>query len=278
MPELDFVFIGPGRSGTTFMDSVLRQDVRIALPEDIKETNFFLSKGVESEREFWNLYAPDCALSHRRGEVANMYVYFEDAAIHLESMGSQLSLHSILRNPFDRLVSSLRFRISAGEVRNQEPFSALLERHPDLVHQSSYHTLLEPYLKRFRARLYLYDFEDLRRDESRFVAQFYDNIGLDVPEELSFSRSDRNRALQPTNEKLIRLGRAVADTMRQNGYLRMLGRLKANRFLQKMMYSDSVVSIDVTEWPAHVVTHLNREIDLLSSLVKKDYTHWKRSD
>lgn len=276
MPRLDFVFIGPGRSGTTFMDSVIRQDPRIALPRNIKETNFFLEFGAAAEVQFWRYYDSDCDTFERRGEVANMYVYTAAAADNLASMGDQLTLHSILRNPFDRLISSLRFRLSVGEITQFTTFEETLRRHPDLIEQSAYHTLLAPYVSRFGERLKLYAFEDVMSAPEQVMGRFYANIGLPAPDTILASEAKQNMAQAPRSRVLIRVGRLVADLVRSFGLLGLLGRIKSNRLVTQLLYSSEQVHIEIGAWPTEVVERLNEEIDRLSAMIGSDFSAWKR--
>lgn len=276
MPRLDFVFIGPGRSGTTFVDSVIRQDPRIALPRNIKETNFFLESSAAAEAQFWRYYDSDCDTFQRRGEVANMYVYTAAAADNLATMGDQLTLHSILRNPFDRLVSSLRFRLSAGEITQFTTFEETLRRHPDLIEQSAYHTLLAPYVSRFGERLNLYAFEDLMSVPEQVMGQFYANIGLPAPDTIPTREAEQNTALAPRSRLLIRAGRLMADLLRWFGLLGLLGRIKTNRLVARLLYSNEQVRIEIGAWPADVVERLNDEIERFSAMMGRDFSAWKR--
>ncbi|PRX28366.1 hypothetical protein SAMN05216257_11311 [Meinhardsimonia xiamenensis] len=276
VPVLDFVFIGPGRSGTTYMHSVIRQDARIALPQGIKETNHFLTGGKESEDRFWHYFPADCATRARRGEVANMYVYDPGAIPNLASMGAQLTLHTILRNPFDRLVSSLRFRLAAGEITHFAGFEDALNRYPDLVEQSAYATLLGPYMAQFGERLKVYAFDDLMSSPDSVVRQFYANIGLDAPHPIPLERVDRNIARTPRSRLLVRLGRLVSDSLRAVGMLRLLGRIKDSRLVSRLVYCEDPLRVEVSDWPAGVVARLNDEIDQLSRLLGRDFSHWKR--
>lgn len=276
MPRLDFVFIGPGRSGTTFVDSVIRQDPRIALPRNIKETNFFLDSGAATEVQFWRYYDSDCDTFERRGEVANMYVYTAAAAGNLATMGDQLTLHSILRNPFDRLVSSLRFRLAAGEITQFTTFEETLRRHPDLIEQSAYNTLLAPYVSQFGERLKLYAFEDLMSAPEQVVGRFYANIGLPAPDTLPTREAAQNTAQTPRSRVLIRAGRLVADQLRSFGLLGLLGRVKTNRLVARLLYSNEQVQVEIGVWPTDVVERLNDEIDQLSKMMGRDFSAWKR--
>ena len=276
MPRLDFVFIGPGRSGTTFVDSVIRQDPRIALPRNIKETNFFLECDAAADAKFWRYYDRDCEIFERRGEVANMYFYTPAAAENLASMGEQLTLHSILRNPFDRLVSSLRFRLSAGEITQYRTFEETLRRHPDLVEQSAYYTMLAPYVSRFGDRLKVYVFEDITSNPEEMVGQFYANIGLRTPDTIPTRTAKLNIARAPRSRALIRASRLLADKLRSLGLLSLLGQIKTNRLVARLLYSNEQVQIEIDDWPEEVVERLNDEIDQLSAMMGRNFSDWKR--
>jgi len=277
MPNLNFVFIGPGRSGTTFIDSVLRHDERIALPERIKETNHFLKEGKTTEDRFWSFFENSCGEKSACGEVANMYVYDSRSIPNLASMGEQLTLHAILRNPYDRLVSSLRFRLSAGEIIDFKNFEDTFSRYPSLIEQSAYATLLKPFLDQFGTRLKFYSFDDLRSNPEFVVRQFYNNIGLTAPASIPLEQTKQNIAQSPRSQLLIRVGRTMSDGLRRLGMLGLLGRLKESILVSKLLYTGTPLDINTSTWPPEVIARLNNEIEELSRLLEKDFSHWKRA-
>ena len=156
------VFIGPGRSGTSYIDNVLRGDHRLCLPKATKETNFFLQ--YSGEEKYGNFFSNG---DRPRVEVANMYIYSEQAALNLLSLPDNTNLVAVLRDPYERLLSAIRYRVSSGEIRYLPSVDEYVSEHPDLIDQSSYYALLKPYFNLFHDRLRILFFRDLSRISSR---------------------------------------------------------------------------------------------------------------
>jgi hypothetical protein len=102
-----FICVGAQKSGTTTLNDILTQHPEIYLPE-IKETKFFhrdhlYKKGIKYySHEFFSSVSNEKII----GEIDPEYMYFEYVPKRIyETLGSEVKLIFILRNPIDRAYS-----------------------------------------------------------------------------------------------------------------------------------------------------------------------------
>ena len=107
--KVDFVIAGTVKGGTTALDTYLRLNSEICMPQRTKEINFF-----DTDMLF-RLKEPDYRLYHSffkpkkphrlLGEVSPDYMYGEDFARRIHAYNPKMKIILSLRNPIDRAFS-----------------------------------------------------------------------------------------------------------------------------------------------------------------------------
>lgn len=180
-PELsrmqpDVVFIGPTRSGTTWVDAYLRSRGDVALPQKMKESFFFdkrYDRGIDWYRSLFSA-GPYTRLAV---EVAPSLFHKPQATERLADALSEATVVVTLRNPIERAVSHYFHYRRAGQPAL--PFMEMVRRKPDIVEAGLYHK----HLARWRRtlgddRVHTLVYDDLRRDPEMFCAQLCARLGL----------------------------------------------------------------------------------------------------
>jgi Sulfotransferase domain len=175
-----FLGIGPARSGTTWMHSVLESYV--ALPR-IKETDFFTinySLGLD-----WYLKHFPQRPSGMAGEIAPSYFDDPMAPSRVHEHIPQCKIISSLRDPVGRIYSHYRLLRSLGWI-SRKSFEESVESHLErsdrprnLVGINHYASHLRRWLEYFGAAnvlVVLYD--DLERDPQSYINQITRFIGI----------------------------------------------------------------------------------------------------
>lgn len=212
-----FVFVGPHKSGTTWIDNYLRNRGDVLLPEMTKETFFFdkrFSKGMDwYESQFGEMGAQHkiCV------EVAPSLLDKPEAAAHLARELPDITVICTLRNPIDRAVAHYFHHLKGGEPDNGFRFMA--EKHPELISNGLYYKHLQMWVElmgRDRVKLLLY--EDLNRDPMQYCRQICDVLGLPFQaptDEVLYARINEDG--DPNFRILAKLARRGAEMLRTAG-------------------------------------------------------------
>lgn len=169
-------FIGPEKTGTTWIQEYLKNRKDVALPQGTKETFFF-------DRFYWwgrqwyvNNWDAHEVATRLPVEVAPSYFFCEQAAQRIHDFTNQATVVCTLREPVSRIVSLYYHRRRAGMVR-----APLLEaiRKDQVLRRSMYYG---PALRRWTEvlgpeRVKVFFFEELRDQPVRFVRDLEAALG-----------------------------------------------------------------------------------------------------
>src|SRR5437868_1940103 len=138
-----FLFIGPDKSGSTWLSEILRQHPACFVPplKDIYFFDRYYDRGLS-----WYLSQFDGAPASARavGELSHDYLFSTQAADRIRNDLSGVSLLVCLREPVERTFSHYLYMVRSG--RTTESFEDALEHFPELVENSRYATHLRTYL------------------------------------------------------------------------------------------------------------------------------------
>jgi len=169
----DFIGVGPGRTGTTWLHEVLVG--RVNLPAGIKETDFFTTnypKGID-----W--YADHFRNADRVrpvGEV-NPYFGFPEAAERIAAHIPRCKIICTFRNPVERIYSA--YKLWRHYTLTRFPLDEFLEKVPQVIEVTRYAKHLPDWRARFGAdRVLVLLNDDLRSDAQAYLDQVCDFIGI----------------------------------------------------------------------------------------------------
>jgi hypothetical protein len=221
-----FLFVGTAKAGTTSIAKYLVQHPDIAIPR--KETFYFLrdiyrnndlpypaqrrrDEYILDKNVFEDLYT---GLENKvTGEVGTGYLFHHEVAIPRikETLGDDLKILMVLRNPVDRCYSSylhfakdLHEKGSFEEALNLEESRAKEDWDFMWQHRSMglYAKQVAAYLETFKAVKVLF-YEDLKREPKAFMKEVFEFLEVDAGVDLDFSKS-HNPSGKPKNEALQR--------------------------------------------------------------------------
>jgi len=177
----DFIAVGPQRTGTTWLDWVLRGHV--SLPENIKETNFFtanFSKGLGwYEDHFRNSVA-----GRPIGEVCPSYFISAQARGRIADSIPGCAIICSLRDPVLRLYSHYRFLRACGRL-GVVSLEEVITAHDktscvdDIFATSTYSKILKAWYDKFgKENVLALVNDDLVSDPQRYVDQVCRFVGI----------------------------------------------------------------------------------------------------
>jgi len=170
----DFIGVGPGRTGTTWLHEVLVGHVN--LPEGIKETDFFTTnypKGLA-----WYADHFRNADSERPVGEVNPNFGFPEAAERIAAHIPRCKIICTFRNPVERIYSA--YKLWRHYTLTKFPLDEFLEKVPQVIEVTRYAKHLPDWRARFGAdRVLVLLNDDLRSDSQGYLDRVCDFIGIE---------------------------------------------------------------------------------------------------
>lgn len=228
----NFLGIGPGKAGTTWLYQVLKEHPEVGLAA-AKETLYFTSEYHRGIEWYLRLFR-GCRGRPAIGEVSNVYIFDAAAADRIRAFNPAMRLISCLRDPVDRAFSHYLFLARNGQVHGT--FEEVIASSPDLLERGEYFRLLQPWLRNFPPeQILLLVFDDLRERPEEVTRRMFGFIGVDPG---FLPPSIRQRAMvasAPRNRAVARLVKEGALAVRRLGRPEWVQRVKQSG-LARLLY------------------------------------------
>ncbi len=219
----DFLFIGPDKTGSTWLFEYLRSHPQCFIPaaKDI----YFFDREYDRGLEWYAGFFAPAGTERRAGEICHDYILARQTAERIKDAVPDVRLISSLRDPVARAVSHYQYLVRSGMASGT--FEDALRHFPELLENSRYRTLLEPYVEIFgREKLLLLIYEDLRDSPSSFAQQVCDHLQIEHLEpEIGVVRP-ASRARSATLAKSLKAGAHLA---RRLGLQNLVGHVKHSK-------------------------------------------------
>jgi hypothetical protein len=210
-----FIGIGAGKSGTTWLYSILNEHPEICM-SSAKETLFFNSyyqRGINWYSKFFK----QCNCQNAIGEVSNTYIFSSLVPARIYEFNSNIQLIATLRNPADRAFSHYLFHCRNAQFEGT--FEDAIAQKPDLIERGLYFHYLSNYLEYFqRKQLLILLFDDLKANPIALGQKIFNFLGVDpnwaTPD---LVQTQRLPASKPRNKVLAKIVKGTALMMRQSG-------------------------------------------------------------
>jgi Sulfotransferase domain len=269
----DFICVGPGRAGTTWLHAVLTGHV--GLPLRVKETHFWgplYYKGIQWYADHFRY----CDPAIPAGEACPYFA----APLAPERIAGHIpdcKIIVILRDLVDRSYSQYRMLRTLGLVRDS--FEAVVEKHPRIIDTNRYAFHLERWRGQFGAdRVGIFLFDDLRADPQKFLDGICDFIGIDsIPlEGTSVRESDINsRQTMPRNPRTALKASRAIDWMHAHRMYRTLNFTERLRLWDFFMSNGDAFPPLSPETEARLREQFRPEVEAVEKLTGFNLSAWK---
>ena len=257
-----FLFVGPTKSGTTWIDAYLRERADVALPLATKETFFFdkaYDKGIDWYLALFDQESaqPACV------EVAPSLFHKPEAAARAASDLPGAQIICTVRDPLDRMVSHYFHYRKFGEPRRT--LAEMVEAKPDLINPGLYERNALVWESHFGAgNVHFLFYEDMARDPAAFCRQLCELMGLPyIAPSAELLGSPVNEASVPRSRFLARIVRKLVDKLRLAGANNLVNALKSDRLKSLVFAGGAGMGAERAEIRAEAGTLLPRfEADL----------------
>ncbi len=269
----DFVGIGPGRTATSWLNSVLK--FRADLPAHLKETKFFAGyyyKGID-----W--YAWHFRHADGQRPVGEVCPYFArpQARRRIKNHLPDARIICTLRDPVDRLYSNYKMLRYHGVM----PGTFLENVHRDhaMTEANRYSAHLAEWFDLFgRENVLTLFFWELRQDPQAYidrVAEFIEAPRIDLAKVHVPLGSANAFAHEPRNRRLARRAHHARAKLRRYGLFRTMNFLEEIGLWRYCGGRGDPYPPLTPEQDAIVRKRFLREIEAVERLVARDLSNWK---
>jgi hypothetical protein len=230
--SIKYFFVGPPKTGTTWIYEVLKNHVDISLSNQTKELEFFnknYDKGIT-----WYHNAFD--LNGRKScDISTSYFTSHKACKRIKKYNPEAKIIITIRNPVNRLISHYKHNIRFGIIKKKPILKAIAD-HPNLVENSLYSKYIRMWISNFGVQNVLVLPLEMLSDQSQLYINKLEKF-MNVKIELNESRTSEqvNYASQPKNYFLARSLRKMRKKLNDLG-LHAVVRVAKKAGLKKVFY------------------------------------------
>ena len=230
----NFIFIGPDKSGSTWLHEALKQHRQVFLPA-VKEL-FFFDRFYEKGWPWYRQYFKGAQDRHRIvAEICHDYLASPLACQRIAHDLPEVKLMVCLREPVERAFSAYLYMRKVGEVRSD--FETALEEVHSLIDNGRYARHLSHYLQHFsREQIHVGVFDDLVADPQHFLDALCDFLAV---ERIALSSGMKQRVLPAAQSRLPRVTKVARDvswSIRRLGFPGAVGKIKESSLVHRILY------------------------------------------
>lgn len=219
------LFVGPTKSGTTWIHAYLESRGDIALPSGMKET-FFFDKVHERGFQWYEGLFPNASDTRPRVEVAPSLFHKPIACERALALVPHAKIVCTVRDPFDRAVSHyFHYRKRGAPAMS---LADMARTYPDVIEAGLYARHTVRWEEAFgKDRVHLLSYQLLRDDPAVFCRQLCDTLGVAyIAPDPSLGGRSVNAAKVPRNLAAARLVQSVSTGLRRRGAHKVVNALK----------------------------------------------------
>ena len=274
--KLDFVAVGPFKTGTSWIHDYLINYQQVALPTKVKET-FFFDRKFERGLDWYYSHFTNIEENKMVGEIAPSYFHALEAPQRIRELNPQCKILVTLREPVSRLFSFYSHMNQRGELEPGTSFTQALSNKKILLNTSLYYFHLSRWIEFFgRKNVNVVFFEGLKESPELFAQEILDKLNIEK-ENIAYDLSKKVNASQaPVNHKVSKLVYSGVNLLHNTGLhkvvkygkqlgLRQLittkkkkkGQLSQAEFVdafelckQNILLLESELNLDISPWKA----------------------------
>ncbi len=282
----NFICAGAQRSGTTSLYEILKLHPSISLSKT-KEVHFFdkdenYKKGINWYEEFFHNNGGIC------GELTPDYMLYNYVPERIKStLGSDVKLIFLLRNPILRAYSQFNFHLSLGVEKDTDFINKINSEYIDLVNSNYFNFYTPPYyisrglyfnqIKRFlkyfeKKNMHFILFEDLYGENYQFyINEIFTFLGI---EKFNLNLPKKEESIKiPSNRFFLRI---LSKIKSQNQILKIIPKnyyeFSKSLFLKEI--SKEVCKLDKKDIKELNSRFFKEDIKSLQDLLEKDLSSW----
>jgi hypothetical protein len=231
--QLFVVGVGPQKTASTWLYTMLAQFDTLVFPSDVKETFFwdsYYERGLK-----WYFSHFDRSGSHKMAEVGPTYFHSPLAAERLKAHNTNLKIIVTLRNPVARSYSLYLHQKMRGRVSCD--FWQAVDLYPEIIEGSRYSKYLPMWIDSFGSdNVLVLMQEEIAQTPKETLRRLNEFLGLEQMGEYENITTVVNKATLPKSPKLAKLTTILAGWMRKYRLYNVINIAK-RLGLKKLIYS-----------------------------------------
>lgn len=271
---LDFLCVGPQRTGTTWLHEMLLQHPSLILPSAVKETMFFdrrYDRGIEwYESYFCQRNADDLC-----GEVAPTYFDFTEAPDRIYRMSSDCDIFINLRHPVERAFSLYLHHLRKGRVAGS--FWEAVEQKPRILSAGEYATHIPRWVSTFgEDQVHFLFMRDIKNNPKCVLDNICQTLEINNLEHPNRSEQKVNTASMPRSQLLAR-GAAILTTFFHSCGLHSVVEIGKRLGLRDLVFKGGEASMPElsTEVRNRLLERYIEDVKFVESATGKTLPHWR---
>lgn len=271
-----FLFIGPSKSGSTWLFEVLYAHPDVFLP--VAKETFFFNREFARGRPWYEAFFRACEPGQVPGEICHDYLASAEAIRRIHDFDPTVKLIACLRDPFDRAWSSYRFFQRNGADLGS--LAAQARANPEIFAEGFYHRHLRIVFDRFpRENILIKLYDDMLADPQAFARDVFAFIGVN-PIDIPVIHQRVNASAKPRSALAAKWIKSAALGVRALGLPSVVGRIKRSALVRRLLYAERAAegsAIDLSQFPQDIVAGFLDEIAKLEHLIGRDLSAWKHA-
>ncbi|MEB3357730.1 MAG: sulfotransferase [Synechococcales bacterium] len=271
---LQFVNVGPQRTGTSWLHVRLQEHPSICLPHQVKETMFFdrdYDKGIAWYADYF---------SHRRphqicGEIAPTYFDVTEVPARIRAVNPQCKIIIQLRHPVQRALSLYHHHLSKGRVSGS--FSEAILQMPRIVEAGQYCRHICRWLDTFGADQVMFILlDDIESSPQQLLERLYHFLHLQ-PVEMSNTGFEKVGAATLPRYPWLAKWAAQSATWLRSQRLHTVAELGKAIGLKRIYTGNShELPLLSDREQSHLLEQYSKDIDFVETLLGRDLSAWRK--
>ena len=247
MRMIDFLYLGPPKSGSTWLFNLLKANTSIFIPpaKDIYYFDRYYSKGLKWYEGFYS------KSTHRqlKGEICHDYIYSIQAMQRIKSYNKDMKFVCILREPVSRAISHYYYSLRVGNNKDGGLYQAV-KKNPNIVDAGFLHQKYKAYIDTFsREQFLIIDFQELKDNPQKVIDRLSVFLGVEIVDSMRAAQKV-NAARSSRLPSITRFLRFVGLIFRFFGFANFVGIVK-NSSLVGVLFKEELLgypSSDEISW------------------------------
>jgi len=228
------LFIGPQRTGTTWIYEYFRSRKDITLPEGLKETWFFSKFYYKGVKWYASYFKPKVSCKSIVEVDPTLFSHPEAPKRVYDTIGSDVLIICTLRDPVERSISHYRHAKRYGWTK--KPLTQALRVLPEIIDESCYTKHLKKWFSIFgRSRVLIFFYEELAQKPDMFVERLCSTMKIPYISIPNHLKKRVNKSVAPRFLPLIRTLTPIAMLAHSYRIYKIIGLAKHMGF-KKVFY------------------------------------------